>query len=157
VVAHGRAYEVDSRQWQGPAVSIRYTVKQKISPADFVDVLRRSTLADRRPVDDSVTIQGVVENSNLLVGAWDGGMLVDVARSMTDFHYACYLSDLAVDQNYQCQGIGRALLQETSGQLSEKCKLILVSAPAADDYYPRLGFEKNDRTWVLPRGKKLTD
>jgi ribosomal protein S18 acetylase RimI-like enzyme len=156
-VAHGRAYEVDSRQWQGPAVSIRYTVNQKISPADFVDVLRRSALADRRPVDDGVTIQGVVENSNLLVGAWDGGMLVDVARSMTDFHYACYLSDLAVDQNCQRQGIGRALLQETSGQLSEKCKLILVSAPAADDYYPRLGFEKNDRTWVLPRGKKLTD
>ena len=75
--------------------------------------------------------------------------MVGVARSMTDFHYACYLSDLAVDKDYQHQGIGKQLLKLTKSQLNKHCKLILISAPAANDYYPRLGFKNNPRTWVL--------
>jgi predicted N-acetyltransferase YhbS len=75
---------------------------------------------------------------------------VGVARSMTDFHYACYLSDLAVAVRYQRSGIGQDLLRVTSEQLGENCKLILVSAPAADSYYPQHGFIRNERTWVLP-------
>ena len=82
-------------------------------------------------------------------------LLVGVARSMTDFHYACYLSDLAVDRNYQRRGIGTELLRATRDELGQLCKLILVAAPDANDYYPKLGFELNDKTWVLPKGKKL--
>ncbi len=136
-------------------MAISYEIDRSLSPEQFIDVLSRSTLGERRPVDDIDTIRGMVENSNLMVSAWDKDILIGVARSMTDFHYACYLSDLAVDQNYQRQGIGTELLRKTCSKLGPKCKLLLVAAPAANDYYPKLGFELNNKTWVLPRGKAI--
>ena len=97
----------------------------------------------------------MVENNNLLVTAWDGDLLVGVCRSMTDFHFACYLSDLAVDEDYQSLGIGRELMRMTQQQLGPRCSLILLAAPAANDYYPHVGFENNPRCWVLPPGAPL--
>jgi len=136
-------------------MTIEYDVGRMISAEEFIDILRRSTLGLRRPVNDYETIKGMVKNTNLLVTAWSNDQLVGVSRSMTDFHYACYLSDLAVDQSHQRKGIGRNLIRLTSEQLGPNCKLLLVSAPDANDYYPKLGFEKSERTWVLPRGKRI--
>ena len=98
---------------------------------------------------DRECLQGMVNNSNLMITAWHGDKLVGIARSMTDFHYACYLSDLAVDVNYQKSGIGRMLQQLTQEQLAEKCKLILISAPDANSYYEHIGYTNNPRCWVL--------
>jgi len=82
-------------------MQLKFKVNHKISTDQFIDVLKRSSLAERRPVDDPECIKGMLENSNLLISAWDNSLLVGVARSVTDFHYACYLSDLAVDEKYQ--------------------------------------------------------
>jgi len=90
-----------------------------------------------------------------MVSAWDGENLVGIARSMTDFHYACYLSDLAVDRKYQGGGVGRKLQIITQEQLGPKCKLILVSPPAANAYYEHLGLTNNPRCWVLEREQKI--
>ncbi len=68
---------------------IRYEVNAPVAVEQFIDVLRRSTLGERRPIDDRECLEGMVNNNNLLVTAWDGDKLVGVARSMTDFHYAC--------------------------------------------------------------------
>lgn len=102
-------------------------------------------------------MQGMVENSNLTVTAWDGERLVGVARSLTDFHYACYVSDLAVDEKYQRTGIGKRLQAITQEQLGPQCKLIVVAAPAANSYYEHLGFASNPRCWVLERDNKIRD
>lgn len=136
-------------------MNIRYDTSRNLSIEEFVDVLNRSTLSERRPVDDPDAMRGMVENTNLIVTAWDDDLLVGVARCMTDFHYACYLSELAVDQKYHRQGIGKTLLQKTHEQLGPKCKLMLVAAPPANGYYYQRGFELNDRTWILPRGKAI--
>ena len=130
-------------------MSVEYKVNQLISSDQFIELLMRSGLAERRPIDDLECMAGMVINSNLLVTAWHGERLVGVARSMTDFHYACYLSDLAVDKHFQRQGIGKALITETQKQLEPQCKLILISAPDANEYYPSLGFVNNPRCWVL--------
>lgn len=127
---------------------ITYQHNHPITAAQFIDLLNRSTLGERRPVDDLVCIQGMLEHSNLCITAWHGEQLVGIARSMTDFHYACYLSDLAVDQAYQRQGIGKALLDQTQAALKPSCKLILIAAPAANHYYQPLGFAHNPRCWV---------
>lgn len=100
-------------------------------------------------------MEGVVKNSNLVVSAWYGDELIGIARSVTDFHYACYLSDLAVDQKYQKSGVGKRLLALTQEQLNEECKLILVAAPDANSYYEHLGFENNPRCWILGREQKI--
>ena len=133
---------------------IKYKTNTTISVEDFLDLLNFSNLGERRPVDDLDCIEGMLKNSNLVISAWDGSKLVGIARSMTDFHYACYLSDLAVDQSYQRQGIGLRLQQITQDQLQPKCKLILISAPAANDYYPSIGYESSTRCWVLPRDRR---
>ena len=134
---------------------IEYKINHPITVEQFIDLLHRSTLSERRPVVDQTCMQGVINNSNLLVTAWDEDQLVGIARSMTDFHYACYLSDLAVDRNYQKQGLGKTLMAHTQSKLGPLCKLILIAAPDANQYYEHLGFNHNPRAWVLEPNQKL--
>jgi ribosomal protein S18 acetylase RimI-like enzyme len=130
-------------------MTLRYETSTPITVEQFADLLRRSTLAERRPVNDVACLAAMLEYGNLLCTAWDGDELVGVARSVTDFAYCCYLSDLAVDGEYQRQGIGRELIRLTQSQLGPRAKIILLSAPAAVEYYPRIGFEAHPSAWVL--------
>jgi predicted N-acetyltransferase YhbS len=132
-----------------------FKVDQPISPDQFIDVLRRSTLAERRPVDDIERIQGMLAHADLLITAWDGDVLVGVARSVTDFSYCCYLSDLAVDSEYQRQGVGRELIRRTKNQLHPACTLILLAAPDARNYYPHIGFRQHQSAWILPSADQI--
>lgn len=132
-----------------------YRVGEAITAEQFVDLLRRSSLAKRRPVDDPECIAGMLRHADLLVTAWQEGQLVGVARSVTDFNYCCYLSDLAVDRAFQRTGLGRELIRRTKERLGRRCMLILLSAPAATDYYPHLGFTRHDSAWVLHPGDPL--
>ena len=134
---------------------IQYEINENIKPELFLQLLIDSGLGDRRPVDDLHCIKGMIENSNLIISAWNGNQLVGIARSVTDFHYCCYLSDLAVHRDYQKQGIGKQLQVLTQERLEEHCKLILLASPDAADYYQHLGFEHNERCWVLPRNKMI--
>ena len=136
-------------------MEITYKVNQSISTDEFIDLLTASTLAERRPVDDRECMEGMIKNSNLVVSAWDGEKLIGIARSMTDFHYACYLSDLAVDKNHQSNSIGKQLQIITQEQLGSKCKLILIAAPASNSYYEHIGFTNNQRCWVLSRDASI--
>lgn len=131
-----------------PKVNITYSSARGITPDQFIDILRRSTLAERRPVEDSRAIASMLRHANLLCTAWDGPLLVGVARSLTDFSFCCYLSDLAVDETYQKQGIGKALLEVTRSKLAPECKIILLAAPKAEGYYPRIGFVQHRSAWV---------
>lgn len=98
-------------------VEIVYAVNDKPSIDEFIDVLVSSTLAERRPVEDRACIAGMLENANLIVTARYENKLVGIARSITDFHYACYLSDIAVDRAHQNSGIGKQLIAQTQQQL----------------------------------------
>lgn len=136
-------------------MSIEYRTNTPISTDQFIELLRASTLGERRPIDDRECMAGMVKNSNLMVSAWHGEKLVGIARSVTDFHYACYLSDLAVHKKYQKAGIGKHLQAVTQEQLGPQCKLILIAAPAANTYYLHLGYTQNQRCWVLDRDRKV--
>jgi GNAT superfamily N-acetyltransferase len=136
---------------------IEYQINHPISADQFMALLKASTLAERRPVDDLVCMQGMLDNADLTVTAWDGELLVGIARSVTDFHYACYLSDLAVHRDYQRSGLGKRLQALTQEQLGPKCSLILLAAPAANAYYEHVGFSNNPRCWVLERNRRISD
>ena len=137
-------------------MNITYKVNQSITTDDFIGLLTASTLAQRRPVDDRECMEGMIKNSNLIVTAWDNDKLVGIARSVTDFYYACYLSDLAVDKNYQGNHIGKQLQKLTQEQLGSKCKLILIAAPASNSYYEHIGFTNNQRCWILNRDSSVS-
>lgn len=106
-------------------MEIDYKINAPIETEQFVTLLNSSTLGDRRPVGNQKCMEGMIKNSNLIVSAWDKEQLVGIARSVTDFHYACYLSDLAVSKSHQKAGIGKQLQALTQQQLGEECKLIL--------------------------------
>ena len=134
-------------------LNIRYEINRAITAEQFVELLRRSTLAERRPVDDATCITAMLLHANLLVTAWYDERLVGVARSITDFAYCCYLSDLAVDEIFQKQGIGKELIRLTQAQLGPRAKVILLAGPKAEGYYPNIGFEAHGSAWVLTGGK----
>jgi GNAT superfamily N-acetyltransferase len=136
-------------------VDISYQHLRKITEAEFVDLLKRSTLSERRPIDDPNCIKAMLKHANLLCTAWDEAKLVGVARSVTDFEYCCYLSDLAVDKEYQRIGIGKGLIRLTQSRLGEKAKIILLAAPAAENYYGSVGFEPHRSAWVVSARKRL--
>ena len=136
-------------------MEIEYKINAPISTDQFIELLRESTLGERRPIEDRACMEGAIENSNLTVTAWHGNALVGIARSITDFHYACYLSDLAVHKSYQKSGIGKRLQMITQDRLGPRCKLILIAAPAANEYYQHLGYANNQRCWVLSRDQRI--
>jgi GNAT superfamily N-acetyltransferase len=136
-------------------MAIEYKINEPLTADEFIDILRRSSLAERRPVADRACVEGMVAHANLWATAWDGARLVGVSRSVTDFHYACYLSDLAVDQAYQRSGIGARLIAHTQTQLGPHCVLRLIAAPAAADYYPHIGMTNNARCWELRHGEAV--
>ena len=136
-------------------MEIQYQTNRPISADQFIDLLRRSTLAERRPVDKPDNIGAMLKHANLICTAWIGDKLVGVARSLTDFQFCCYLSDLAVDEKYQRKGIGRNLIQTTKSALGASAKIILLSAPKAEEYYPKIGFEAHRSAWILQAGKEL--
>jgi len=132
-------------------MTISYSLEPHLSAAEFIDVLRRSTLAERRPVDDAATIAGMLKHADLIVTARHEGLLVGISRAITDFHFATYLSDLAVDQAFQKQGIGKELIQRTHQAAGLKTMLILLSAPGARTYYLHIGMQPHDSCWIIPR------
>jgi GNAT superfamily N-acetyltransferase len=130
-------------------VGIQYFYDRKITADQFIDVLQRSTLGERRPVHDAERIASMLAHANLICTAWDGEVLVGVSRSLTDFSYCCYLSDLAVDVACQKKGIGKELILLTRRRLHPQCKIILLAAPKAEGYYPKIGFNHFPSAWIL--------
>lgn len=130
---------------------VSYSSSKKITAEEFIDLLQRSTLAQRRPVNDPARIKQMLDYGNILVTAWAGDKLVGVSRALSDFSYCCYLSDLAVDEKYQHQGIGKELVSLTHEVASKQTTLILLAAPAAEKYYPKIGMEKFEHCFIIKR------
>jgi len=132
--------------------SIRYSIESQLGVDDFIDVLRRSTLAERRPVHDPEIIEKMLRQADLIVTARDeAGLLVGISRALTDYAYSTYLADLAVDEAFQGRGIGRALIRRTHEAAGLHTMLILLAAPKAETYYPHIGMRQHGSCWVIDR------
>jgi GNAT superfamily N-acetyltransferase len=120
-----------------------------------IELYRASTLGERRPIYDRPRFAAMLKNANLVITAWDGDLLVGIARSITDFSYFTYLSDLAVRVSYQKQGIGKELIRLTRQQGGPETTILLLAAPAAEQYYPRIGFTHAPQAWLLKPGDAI--
>jgi ribosomal protein S18 acetylase RimI-like enzyme len=130
---------------------IDYQLEPDLSVEEFIDLLVRSTLAERRPVNNHSTIAKMLAHADILVTARQERLLVGVSRAISDFSYCTYLSDLAVDEAFQGRGIGRELIRRTHGAAGLSTMLILLSAPKAQTYYPHIGMNKHESCWTIPR------
>ncbi len=130
---------------------VSYQLETDLTPDEFVDVLRRSKLAERRPVDEPATIKAMLEHADVIVTARSEAELIGVSRAITDFAFCTYLSDLAVDVQFQQQGIGKELIRRTHQASGLSTTLVLLSAPQAESYYPHIGMTKHQSCWIAPR------
>lgn len=127
---------------------VEYKIENDLNVVEFKEVLMKSTLGERRPIDEPERLQKMLEHANLIITARDGEKLVGVSRSLTDFSFCTYLSDLAVDKEYQKKGIGKELIKRTKSA-APKAKLILLAAPAATSYYPKIGMSQFEFCYFL--------
>ncbi|MGN6387254.1 MAG: GNAT family N-acetyltransferase [Verrucomicrobiota bacterium] len=129
---------------------IRYRAGNDLELEAVLEVYRDSGLGERRPIDDRERMRLMIQNANLVVSAWDGDKMVGIARSISDFVYITYLSDLAVVKTHQKRGIGKELIRQTKLLGGSKTQLLLLAAPGAAEYYPKIGFTHHPRAWILP-------
>jgi predicted N-acetyltransferase YhbS len=115
----------------------------------IIDLYNASTLGERRPVDDRRIMSDMLSHANLVVTAWDGALLIGIARTLTDFSYVGYLADLAVRASHQRQGIGIELIERIRQKMGPRSMLVLLAAPKAVEYYPNIGFTKHESAWTL--------
>lgn len=126
-----------------------YRIDRPLSAGQYIELLNDSTLGERRPVEQPQTIEMMLKNANLLATAWEGDELIGAARCFTDFAYVTYCSDLCVRASHQRLGVGRELLRKVLERAP--CRIVLLAAPKAVDYYPRIGFTQHPSAWtVLP-------
>jgi GNAT superfamily N-acetyltransferase len=120
----------------------------------MIELYRSCSLGARRPVGDRERMGRILANANLVITAWDDDLLVGIARSITDFAYATYLSDLAVRESHQHRGIGKELIRRTQSE-GGQARIVLLAAPAAVDYYPHIGMTHHAHCWTLGAGETL--
>jgi ribosomal protein S18 acetylase RimI-like enzyme len=136
-----------------PSSAIEYRTGNALELDMVIELYRASTLGARRPVDEPARMQQMLDRANLVITAWDGAKLVGISRSLSDFTFCTYLSDLAVHLDYQRSGIGKELIRRTQ-QAGGLATLYLFAAPAAVDYYPHIGMEGGSG-WLLKHGQTL--
>jgi GNAT superfamily N-acetyltransferase len=132
-------------------MSVTYQLEPSLCPDEFLSILVRSTLNERRPVNEPETIAVMLKNASIILAARTEGILVGVARAISDFAYCTYLSDLAVDEAYQRQGLGKELIRRTHIAAGLHTSLMLLAAPKAREYYPHIGMTHHDSCWIIAR------
>ncbi|WP_026571397.1 MULTISPECIES: GNAT family N-acetyltransferase [Sediminibacillus] len=132
-------------------MTIQYAIGEQVLSRELAEVFASSGI--NRPYEDLERMGKMIEQADLLVTARDNGKLIGIARALTDFCYCCYLSDLAVDKQYQHQGVGSHLVSRVQTEIGEGTALILLSAPSAMEYYPKAGFQQANNAFLIPRKK----
>jgi ribosomal protein S18 acetylase RimI-like enzyme len=135
---------------------IQYRTGNNLDLDQVIELYKASTLGERRPIGEREQFAGMLKNANLVITAWDGDLLVGISRSLTDFNYFTYLADLAVRVSHQNRGIGKELTRLTQIQGGPKTHLLLLAAPAAEEYYPHIGFKHAPNAWLLRPGETVS-
>jgi ribosomal protein S18 acetylase RimI-like enzyme len=138
-----------------PVSEITYRRGNDLDLDEVLDLYRSCSLGARRPIDDRSILADMIRHANLVVTAWDGDLLVGISRTMTDFSYVAYLADLAVRESHQRLGIGVELIRRTQEAMGPRSMIVLLAAPAAVDYYPKIGFTRHESAWILTASEPL--
>jgi GNAT superfamily N-acetyltransferase len=134
---------------------IEYRVGNDLELDQVINLYKASTLGERRPIGNRERFAAMLKNATLVITAWDGELLVGISRCLTDFSFFTYLSDLAVRLSHQKLGIGKELIRQTQIHGGNETTILLLAAPAAEKYYPRIGFTHAPQAWLLKPGDEL--
>lgn len=128
---------------------IVYKDTKNIEALDVSRVFKNSGI--KRPDQDLERLERMIQHADVVITAWKDEVMIGIARALTDYSYCCYLSELAVDVTYQKSGIGQELIARVRERIGNECSLVLISAPGATSYYPKVGFEYSDKAYMIKR------
>ena len=128
---------------------IHYTTEKSVDIEQVIHLYKQSFIELKRPVEDKLKMEALIDHANVIITAWDNKTLVGICRGFSDFNFVTYISDLAVLKDYQTQGIGKELLAKVKDFTDHSTRLVLLSNVSANTYYEKLGFSRHDRAWVL--------
>lgn len=128
---------------------IEIQTNKKITAEELIAVFTSSGI--NRPIHDQARMKRMLDNANILYTAWDNAKLVGVLRGVSDMSYCTFVSDLAVLENYQGEGIGAKLLEVLRKTQGKNVSTVLISAPSATSFYPKVGFEQVDHAFKQQR------
>ncbi len=134
---------------------IAYRYGNNLDLVQVIDLYAASTLGERRPIDDRRIMSEMIRHGNLVVTAWEDDLMIGIARTLTDYSYVGYLADLAVRASHQRQGVGIELIRKTREKMGPRSMIVLLAAPKAAAYYPKIGFTRHDSTWTLSAAASL--
>ncbi|MFN3758028.1 MAG: GNAT family N-acetyltransferase [Algoriphagus aquaeductus] len=133
---------------------IVYQLETQISLEEYSMILTESGLGVRRPMEDLVLLQKMIDGSNLLVTARQDQQLIGLLRGLSDFCYRSFVADLAVSMGFQRMGIGRNLIHFAK-DLAPNARIFLFSAEDAEGFYQKLGFQLHERCYQLKPEQQL--
>lgn len=121
---------------------------ERLTPAEYVDFLRRTDLGSQYPRERfEERIPKLLHSASVSLAARnEDGLLVGVLLGLTDFAYWLFVTDLGVDRDYERQGIGRRLMKEAHAIAGGErdVAVYLVANENAIPFYEKLGMEKSD-------------
>ncbi len=131
--------------------NFRFEVKTS-SELDAQDILKLFEQAGISKPNWSIDrMQRALKGSSVIVTAWNENELIGFGNAITDFAWIAYLSQLAVNPQFQGMGVGRKLLDLMRSELGEEVTLVVHSAEKASDFYQRAGFEPYSNVFRIPR------
>lgn len=100
--------------------------------------------------DDINRLKAMVENSQIVVTAWDEKTMVGFARCTTDYVFNGQINNVVVDSKYRRKGIGRVLIN-TILDNSKQVTYMLRGSIRNEKFYRSLGFEDGQISLIYRR------
>jgi GNAT superfamily N-acetyltransferase len=132
-------------------VSIVYAQEQSLPVADYVTVLGETTMREKRPLKNAARIGEMIAGANFIVTAREDGVILGLARCITDHAWVAYCAELAVRESAQGRGVGRGILEFCMRTLGPGIGLGLFSEPNALAFYEHLGLMRLDNGFFSNR------
>jgi ribosomal protein S18 acetylase RimI-like enzyme len=100
--------------------------------------------------DDINRLKTMVENSQIVVTAWDEDTMVGFARCTTDYVFNGQINNVVVDSKYRKKGIGKVLI-DTILDSSKQVTYMLRGSIRNENFYRSLGFEDGPISLIYRR------
>ncbi|AZB16979.1 GNAT family N-acetyltransferase [Chryseobacterium indologenes] len=131
--------------------NIIFKINEKIEIKTIKDLFFMSDYLPISNMNDDLRLQKMFDNANLVVSAWSENKLVGIARSLCDFSYCCYLSDICVNKEFRHLNIGKRLIEITREHAGKECKIILHSSEDALNFYDKIGMKRISEAFIIQR------
>lgn len=127
---------------------IKYNLDKKVDYDKLITLFNQVGWDDK--TEDIDRLKGMVENSQIVVTAWDEEIMIGFARCTTDYVFNGQINNVVVDSKYRRKGIGKCLINKILDS-SKQVTYMLRGDINNEEFYKGLGFEDGSICLVYKR------